>query len=217
MSNKLPERRLGRPPGADADKTRAALLDAALRAFAERGFEGASIREITGAVGVGHNLVRHYFGSKEDLWRAAIRHGLEPAAARIVEMFDVGEARPLRPTLRAGLELLMVEAAANPDAFRLFLAEALRGGPRFDQIYDDVIEPISQAIFEYADVTREIPSTVDLRVLGVFVFGAAFSPFTFEGLASRLGFGPPRTDEPLDAQVEQLIDMIVAGMTRMED
>lgn len=217
MSNKSPARRLGRPPGADADKTKAALLDAALRAFATRGFEGASIREITGAVGVGHNLVRHYFGSKEDLWRAAVRHGLEPAAARIVEVFDVGEARPLRPTLRAGLELLMVEAAANPDAVRLFLAEALRGGPRFDQIYDDVLEPISQAIFEYARVTGEIPSTVDLRVLGVFVFGAAFSPFTFEGLASRLGFAPPRRGEPLDDHVEQLIDMIVAGMTRIED
>ncbi|MDZ7676711.1 MAG: TetR/AcrR family transcriptional regulator [Acidimicrobiales bacterium] len=217
MSNKLPERRLGRPPGADADKTKAALLDAALRAFAERGFEGASIREITGAVGVGHNLVRHYFGSKEDLWRAAVRHGLEPAAARIVEMFDVREARPLRPTLRSGLELLMAEATANPDAFRLFLAEALRGGPRFDQIYEDVLEPISRAIFEYAVVTREIPESIDLRVLGVFVFGAAFSPFTFEGFASRLGFAPPRTGEPLDTQVEQLIDMIVAGMTRMED
>ncbi len=217
MSNKSAGKRIGRPPGADADRTKAVLLDAALRAFAERGFEGASIREITGSVGLGHNLVRHYFGTKEDLWRAAVRHGLEPAAARIVEMFDVGEARPLRPTLRAGLELLMVEAAANPDAFRLFLAEALRGGPRFDQIYDDVLEPISQAIFEYAEVTREIPAAVDLRVLGVFVFGAAFSPFTFEGLASRLGFAPPRRGEPLDDHVEQLIDMIVAGMTRIAD
>ena len=216
MSNNMPDRRIGRPPGADADKTKAALLDAALRAFSERGFEGTSIREVTGAVGVGHNLVRHYFGSKEDLWRAAVRHGLEPTATRVVEMFDVGEARPLRPTLRAGLELLMIEAAANPDAFRLFLAEALRGGPRFDQIYDDVLEPIARAIFEYADVTGEIPAAVDLRVLGVFVFGAAFSPFTFEGLASRLGFTSPRQGEALDAQVEQLIDMIVAGMTHSE-
>jgi TetR/AcrR family transcriptional regulator len=216
MSNTPAVKRLGRPPGAEADKTKAALLDAALRAFAERGFEGASIREITGSVGVGHNLVRHYFGSKEDLWRAAVRHGLDPAAARIVEMFDVGEARPLRPTLRAGLELLMVEAAANPDAFRLFLAEALRGGPRFDQLYDDVLEPISRAIFAYAEVTGEIPESVDLRVLGIFVFGAAFSPFTFEGLASRLGFASPRRGQALGAQVEQLIDMIVAGMTRID-
>lgn len=193
------------------------MLDAALRAFAQRGFEGASIREIASEVGVGHNLVRHYFGSKDDLWRAAVRHGLEPAAARIVEIFDVDQARPLRPTLRAGLELLMVEAAANPDAFRLFFAEALRGGPRFDQIYDDVLEPISRAILDYAQVTREIPSNVNLRVLGVFVFGAAFSPLTFEGFASRLGFAAPQPGEPLDDQVEELIDMIVAGMSRTTD
>jgi TetR/AcrR family transcriptional regulator len=216
MSNKTPAKRIGRPPGADADKTKAAILDAALRAFAERGFEGASIREITGSVGVGHNLVRHYFGSKDDLWRAAVWHGLGPVASRITEMFDVQAARPLRPTLRAGLELLVVEAAANPDAFRLLLAEALRGGPRFDQLYDDVLEPVAQALLAYANGTDEIPSTVDLRVLGVFVFGAVFSPFTFEGFAARVGFAQPRRGEALDRQVDQLIDMIVAGMTRMD-
>lgn len=216
MSNKTRARRIGRPPGADADKTKAAILDAALSAFAERGFEGASIREITSSVGVGHNLVRHYFGSKEDLWRAAVGHGLGPAAERIIETLDTEAAQPLRTTLRAGLELLMEEAAANPDAFRLFLAEALRGGERFDQIYDDVLEPISQAVLGYARATGEIPPTVDLRVLGIFVFGAALSPFTFEGFASRIGFTPPRRDEPLDAQVDQLIEMIVTGMTRVE-
>jgi TetR/AcrR family transcriptional regulator len=215
MSNKA-AKRIGRPPGADADKTKAAILDAALRAFAERGFEGASIREITGSVGVGHNLVRHYFGSKDDLWRAAVWHGLGPVASRITEMFDVRAARPLRPTLRAGLELLVVEAAANPDAFKLLLAEALRGGPRFDQLYDDVLEPVAQALFAYANGTDEIPSTVDLRVLGVFVFGAVFSPFTFEGFAARVGFAQPRRGEALDRQVDQLIDMIVAGMTHID-
>ncbi len=214
MSNIPVVKRIGRPPGADADQTRAAILDAALSAFAERGFEGASIREITGSIGVGHNLVRHYFGSKEDLWRAAVRHGLEPAAQSIIEMFDAGEARPLRPTLRAGLELVMAEAAANPDAFRLLLAEALRGGPRFDQIFEDVLAPMSRAIFDYARLTAEIPSTVDLRVLGVYVFSAAFSPFTFEGLTSQLGFTPPSPGEPLGPQVDELIDMIIAGITR---
>lgn len=216
MSNNGGTKRIGRPPGADAEQTKAALLDAALAAFAERGFDGASIREITGAVGVGHNLVRHYFGSKDDLWRAAVRHGLEPATERLIETLDPRADRNFRGTLRAGLELLMHEAAANPDAFRLFLAEALRGGERFEQIYDDVLAPISRAILEYAEATGEIPRAVDLRVLGVFVFGAALSPFTFEGLTSRLGFAPPRPGEPLDAQVDQLIEMIVVGMTQVE-
>jgi hypothetical protein len=131
-------------------------------------------------------------------------------------MFDVQAARPLRPTLRAGLELLIVEAAANPDAFRLLLTEALRGGPRFDQLYDDVLEPVAAALLAYAHGTDEIPSAIDLRVLGVFVFGAVFSPFTFEGFAARVGFAQPRRGEALDEQVEQLIDMIVAGMTRID-
>jgi AcrR family transcriptional regulator len=212
MSNKV-TKRMGRPPGADADRTRAAILDAAVRAFATRGFEGASIREITGSIDVGHNLVRHYFGSKDDLWRAAVWHGLGPVVTRITEMLDVPAAQPLRPTLRAGLELLVVEAAANPDAFRLLLTEALRGGPRFDRLYDDVLEPVAAALVAYAHGTDEIPPTVDLRVLGVFVFGSVFSPFTFEGFAARVGFAQPRHGEPLDRQVEQLIDMIVAGIT----
>ena len=208
MSNEASSRRIGRPRGADADQTRTAILDAALAAFAERGFEGASIREITGSVGVGHNLVRHYFGSKEDLWRAAVRHGLQPAADRIGEILTLEAGRPLRPTLRAALELLMVEAAANPDAFRLFLAESLRGGTRFDQIYDDVLEPLARTVFEYAAGAEEIPATADMRVVALFVFSAALSPFTFEGFASRLGIRAPVRGEPLDAQIEDLIDMI---------
>lgn len=213
MSNNSGVKRIGRPPGADADKTRTALLDAALRAFADRGFDGTSIREITGEVGVGHNLVRHYFGSKEDLWMAAVEHGLAPAAERLVEVLSVESGEPLRLRLRAGFELLMAEAAANPDAFRLFLAEALRGSPRFDQIYDEILEPVSMAIFEFAAATDEIPDSVDLRVVGIYAFGAVFSPFTFEGLASRLALVPPRAGEPLDDDIEQLIDMIVAGIT----
>ena len=49
---------------------RARIRDAALRLFAERGVEGATIREIAEAAGVSGGLVRHHFGSKDDL-RAA--------------------------------------------------------------------------------------------------------------------------------------------------
>jgi TetR/AcrR family transcriptional regulator, regulator of cefoperazone and chloramphenicol sensitivity len=49
---------------------RARIRDAALRLFAERGVEGATIRDIARAAGVSGGLVRHHFGSKEEL-RAA--------------------------------------------------------------------------------------------------------------------------------------------------
>lgn len=49
---------------------RARIRDAALRLFAERGVDGATIRDIAAEAGVSLGLVRHHFGSKEAL-RAA--------------------------------------------------------------------------------------------------------------------------------------------------
>lgn len=70
-------RRTGRRPG--NPDTRQAILAAARSAFAERGFDAASIRVIATAAGVDPALVHHYFGSKEELFRATVEIPLDPA------------------------------------------------------------------------------------------------------------------------------------------
>jgi AcrR family transcriptional regulator len=70
-------RRTGRRPG--NPDTREAILAAARSAFAERGFDAASIRGIATAAGVDPALVHHYFGTKEDLFRATIDIPIDPA------------------------------------------------------------------------------------------------------------------------------------------
>ncbi|MDR6433214.1 TetR/AcrR family transcriptional regulator [Brucella pseudogrignonensis] len=44
------------------------LLEAALTAFAELGFHGATVRDITQRAGVSQGLLTHHFGDKERLW-----------------------------------------------------------------------------------------------------------------------------------------------------
>lgn len=51
---------------------REAILEAARAAFAERGYTRATIREIAGRAGVTHGLVMRHFGSKEQLFLAAV-------------------------------------------------------------------------------------------------------------------------------------------------
>ena len=58
---------------------RARIRDAALRLFAERGIDGATIRDIAKAAGVSPGLVRHHFGSKEALREACDSYALERA------------------------------------------------------------------------------------------------------------------------------------------
>jgi AcrR family transcriptional regulator len=72
-----PERRRGRRPGG-AD-TRAQLLDAARAEFAERGYEGATVRRIAERAGVDPAMVNHWFGGKEALFTASLDIPVSPA------------------------------------------------------------------------------------------------------------------------------------------
>jgi AcrR family transcriptional regulator len=54
------------------------VLAAARDAFAERGFDGATIRGIAGAAGVDPALVHHYFGNKDKLFLAAVDAPADP-------------------------------------------------------------------------------------------------------------------------------------------
>jgi len=53
-------------------ETRANILQAALETFAEKGFEGASIRDIAAKVGVNHALIKYHFEDKGSLWKEAV-------------------------------------------------------------------------------------------------------------------------------------------------
>jgi AcrR family transcriptional regulator len=66
----------GRRPG--APDTRAEVLAAARASFAEKGFRGTTIRAVAAAAGVDPALVHHYFGTKDDLFVAALEIPVDP-------------------------------------------------------------------------------------------------------------------------------------------
>jgi AcrR family transcriptional regulator len=68
--------RRGRRPG--SPDTRAAILAVAREHFAAHGHAGASVRGIAAAAGVDAALVHHYFGTKDDLFVAALQLKVDP-------------------------------------------------------------------------------------------------------------------------------------------
>ncbi|MFD9676505.1 TetR family transcriptional regulator [Streptomyces sp. NPDC059981] len=72
----------GRPRQDEADDrpgTQERIRLAAREVFAERGYDKTSVRGIAKVAGVDPALVHHYFGSKDDLFAAAIEVSMEPA------------------------------------------------------------------------------------------------------------------------------------------
>ncbi|MFF2775345.1 TetR family transcriptional regulator [Streptomyces sp. NPDC058052] len=82
MSDASPRRR-GRPARGTADDSgpgaRERILAAARTHFAERGYDKTSVRGIAKAAGVDPALVHHYFGTKDEVFAAAIEVSFEPA------------------------------------------------------------------------------------------------------------------------------------------
>ncbi|MFG3049013.1 TetR family transcriptional regulator [Streptomyces sp. NPDC048241] len=80
MTEPTPRRR-GRPPRAESGDTRDRILGAARKEFSERGYEKTSVRGIAKAAGVDSALVHHYFGTKEQVFEAAVSVAFAPALA----------------------------------------------------------------------------------------------------------------------------------------
>ncbi|MGW2716437.1 TetR/AcrR family transcriptional regulator [Streptomyces sp. NPDC001492] len=72
-------RRRGRRPRAESADTRDRILTVAREEFSERGYEKTSVRGIAKAAGVDSALVHHYFGTKEQVFEAAIEVAFAPA------------------------------------------------------------------------------------------------------------------------------------------
>jgi AcrR family transcriptional regulator len=66
----------GRRPGPTSTAER--ILDAARELFAERGFDGTTIRAVAARAEVNPAIVHHFFGSKDDLFTAAVNLPLNP-------------------------------------------------------------------------------------------------------------------------------------------
>ena len=118
----------GRRPGASG--TREAIEAAARRQFAERGYERASLRSIASEAGVDSALIAHFFGSKQQLFVAAVEPPIAPEliVAQIVRGPRRGIGERLARTVLAVLEDpeargqitgLIRAAATEPTAARM--------------------------------------------------------------------------------------------------
>jgi len=131
--------RTGRRPGDSG--TRAAILDAARRAFAERGYDLASIRAVAEVAGVDPALVRHYFGSKEGLFVAAMELPVDPT--ELVRMLLAGDREHIGERI-AGTFVSVWDQAANQHPFIALIRSAVSS----EKAATMLREFIAQALFK---------------------------------------------------------------------
>lgn len=132
-------RHSGRRPGRTG--TREAILAAAARQFAARGYDRASLRGIAAEAGVDQKLIAHYFGSKQQLFVAAIGLPVDPGA--ILPAAVAGD----RDSLAERLVAVLVAVLEQPELHER-MTGVVRGAASDPDMARTMREFLTRAVFE---------------------------------------------------------------------
>lgn len=122
--------------------TRERIIAAALDAFADLGFDGATTRDIAERAGVNQGLITYHFAGKLALWQAAVDDIFARLRASLgVHAAALRDAEP--PTrLRLMIRHYVRFAAAHPQLHRLMVQEGKHDGPRMQWLVDEHVQPL---------------------------------------------------------------------------
>lgn len=165
----------------DAERSRAALLDAALEEFSTKGFAGARIRDIAARAGVSKDLIAYHFGSKEGIYLAVQHTWLER---------ENSFADPHSP-LAELVTRHMHDALDDPRRLRLLI---WRGLSTADQSPPDAtanVEDLSSTRSRQAD--GELPDDIEPATLRLALLAIVTAPVVFPDMTRKL-FGTAPTD-----------------------
>jgi AcrR family transcriptional regulator len=123
------------------------ILQAALRLFARRGFEGTGIRDIAAAAGVTTATLYHYASTKEDLLLTIMRRGMD---------IHLGTAREIFVRLRSPEERLAALVQVHVVIHGTWQLSALVGDTEFRTLSGEHREMVGRMRDEYESFWREV-------------------------------------------------------------
>ena len=194
--------------GAEPEKRRA-ILHAAVRVFAEKGYQGCRIADVARAAHVAYGLVYHYFRNKDELLESvfaeqwailmnaiqAIDEGPGTAADKIAGIygfvFDVYKTAP------AAVRVLILEVTRTTHALRA--GSTRETFERAVQLVADVVRQ-GQARGELRDLDPVIAATAILGALELAVSGMV------------VGLVPARTEEEIDRAKHGATELVLGGL-----
>lgn len=199
------------PPRPDR---RQAILLAAERLFAERGYHATSIREIADAAEVPSALVGYYFGPKEELFHAVFAHWNGTIEQRLQSLAQARRQpgdRRLEAIMRAFLEpVLALRASAEGEWYALLVARELASrGAHAERALREFFDPLAEAFIDALQEALPHAGRGDIAWCYQFALGALLHHLS-DDRVERLSHGQAQANDP--AAAPRLLTFVVGGI-----
>jgi AcrR family transcriptional regulator len=191
------------------ERTRERILDTAERLFAEKGYEGATLRDVAAAAGLRTPSLYNHFAGKASLYAAVLERGIAPVLEALSEHV---RAAPTRADSDRFIARVFGLLARRPELPRLIQQETLRGGGRLSPILSGWFKP---TFAKAEEVLRASPgarrwSDDQIPLLVIALYHVAIGFFTFAPLYEALDREDLLSREGLARQTRFFGDLVAA-------
>ena len=154
------------------EERRRQILDAAVRAFAKKGYHACRVSDIAEEAGVAYGLVYHYFESKDAVLESIFREmwGMMVAAINGVE--QLGD--PPREQLRKACAIVLRTWRDYPDVVRVLVREVARSGEQLQREVEEIAHAFQalQRIVERGQEEGAFRTDLSPRLAAWIIYGA---------------------------------------------
>lgn len=196
------------PVRRDRARTMEKLIDAGTVVFSRRGYDGASVKEISEVSGVNASLINRYFDGKEGLLLAIVDRFIAHKQSGVL-------GYPPQPTLvdelRAYLRYRLQEDAEHEALIRILVSRVAIDEPFRRRVFRSMTGRSDRNLrerLECLQARRQIPGTVDLDELFTAVSWFSFST----NFLGHLITGRPRAE--LEGMIDVFAETYAAGLER---
>jgi AcrR family transcriptional regulator len=205
----MPSRRArqSKTRSAQREATRERIVAAALEAFAEKGFHGASTRDIAERAGTNQGLITYHFRSKDELWRAAADRIIGMLSKRATEQLSSLASEDPRERAREAVRIYVHFVAAHPELFRLMVDEGKNSERRMKWLVDTHLRPHYD---QFMALTRiGVFDEALLPHVYYVMAGAGSLIFAVAPECRRLTGLDPETEQAVEAHAEFVARLLV--------
>jgi AcrR family transcriptional regulator len=193
-----------------AKDTRKKILDAALKLFSQKGYLGATTKEIATEAGVAEVTLFRYFPSKETLFEEVINtYSFLPKLKEVIKKI---EGKPYHEALTTIAYNFLELLEFNKDLIRIMHSEMQRYPEQIKKIHNNVVESTLRLLSQYFEPLQEqgILRKFNTELAARAFLGMFFSYFYVKELKGSEIF----KKEDVNQVVEAFIDLFVNGTIR---
>lgn len=189
------------------EDTRSRILQAALRLFAQKGYDGTTTRDLAAAAGVAEGtLFRHFVNKKAILIEVATQGWVEILTDLLTELSEMGSYKAVAQVMRRR----MLRMQENSDLMRVCFMEAQFHPELRDRIQSEVIEKmtdVAEAFFETA-MDKGIYRRTNPKIVAQVFLGM----FAIAGFSDRTIIDPQASPQAMKEMAEGIADIFLNGV-----